>query len=276
MKQLVLLFIPLFFTAQTHRFVYEMQFKTDSTADFRKADMALDVNPDEVKFYNLEYVKLDSLNKTRVGGKSMMWDDETPVVIHKKNSEINTNYILLDNLFIIETKDKLQWKLTQETKEKDGYHLQKATTKFGGRNWIAWFTKEIHLQEGPYKFRGLPGLVFQVEDDKDHYKFSLIKSYKLPKTYETNEFLESFAGMKPVKISQERYQKLLLETYNDPLHDFRERFSKNDNPENRFYFNSIEIKDISQFKELTEMKKKLIRQNNNPIEIDKAVNYPEK
>ena len=177
MKQLVLLFIPLFFTAQTHRFVYEMQFKTDSTADFRKTNMALDVNPDEVKFYNLEYVKLDSLNKTRVVGKSRMWDDETPVVIHKKNSEINTNYILLDNLFIIATKDKLQWKLTQETKEKDGYHLQKATTKFGGRNWIAWFTKEIDLQEGPYKFRGLPGLVFQVEDDKDHYKFSLIKSY---------------------------------------------------------------------------------------------------
>ncbi len=275
MKNLILLLFPFLLSAQTHRFVYEMKFKTDSTAkDFRKTNMVLDVNPDEIKFYNFEYIKIDSLNKTRPGNRSTMWDDEVPALIRKKNSELNRNYLLLDHFFVVETKDKMQWQLSDETKEQEGYHLQKATTTFGGRNWTAWFTKEINLQEGPYKFRGLPGFIFQIEDDKNNYQFSLIKSYKLAKTYDTQDFLETFAGMKPAKISQERYNKLLVQNYNDPLHDFRETFSKNNNPESKFFFNSIEIKDISQFKELTEMKQKMMRQNNNPIEIDQAVKYP--
>lgn len=276
MKKLFFLLFPVLFSAQTHRFVYEFQFKADSTADFRKSNMVLDVNPDEVKFYNAEYITIDSLNKTRPGMNSAMWDDETPVVIRKRHSDDNRSYLLLDNLFVIESKDKIQWDLSSETREQDGYHLQKAVSKFGGRNWTAWFTKEINLNEGPYKFRGLPGFIFQVEDDKNNFKFSLIKSYKLQKTYDTSGFLETFAGMKPIKITQERYNKMLLENYSDPLHDFRETYSKNNDPKSKFYFNSIEIKDISQFKELTEMKKKMIRQNNNPIELDKAVKYPEK
>lgn len=33
---------------------------------------------------------------------------------------------------------------------------QKATCDFAGRKWIAWFTTEIPIQDGPYKFYGLP------------------------------------------------------------------------------------------------------------------------
>lgn len=37
---------------------------------------------------------------------------------------------------------------------------------------------------------------------------------------------------------------------------------------------SIEIKSAEQFKELTELSQKRIRDNNNPIEIDKVVKFP--
>lgn len=267
-----MLMISLSVTGQTHRFIYEYHFKTDSTStEYRKANMVLDINPEDVKFYNYEFVKTDSINKTR-GENSAMWDD-TPAMIRKKNSNTNSNYILIQNLFIVDTEDQLNWKLSNETKSLGGYTLQKATTKFGGRNWTAWFTKDINLNEGPYKFRGLPGLIFEISDDKDNFKFSLVKSYKLAKTYETREILENFAGQKPVKIPEARLRKMMLDNYNDPLHDFKEHFEKNTDPSARFMVMGIEVKRPEQLKELSDMMQKNIKKNNNPIELDKAIRY---
>ncbi|MFN4363369.1 GLPGLI family protein [Chryseobacterium hispalense] len=269
---LAMIMFSLSFTAQTHRFIYEYHFKTDSTAaEKRKVSMVLDVNPGDVKFYNYDFVLTDSINKTR-GENSIVWDD-TPALIRKKNSTINSNYIMVQNMFLIETDDKMSWNLENETKMIGGYKVQKATTKYGGRNWTAWFTKDINLSEGPYKFKGLPGLIFEIYDDKDNFKFSLVKSYKLPKTYETLEILEKFGGQNPVKIPESRLKKMMLDYYNDPLHTFKEHYKSNTNPDARFMVMGIEVKSPEQFKELSEMMQKNIKKNNNPIEINKAIRY---
>lgn len=259
-------------TAQTHRFIYEYHFKTDSTsAEKRKVSMVLDVNPEDVKFYNYDFVVTDSINKTR-GENNVIWDD-TPALTRKKNSTVHSNYIMVQNMFIVETNDKINWNLVDETKTIGGYKLQKATAKYGGRNWTAWFTKEISLNEGPYKFRGLPGMIFEIYDDKDNFKFSLVKSYKLPKTYETLEILEKFGGQNAVKIPESRLKKMMLDYYNDPLHTFKEHYKNNTNPDAHFMVMGIEVKRPEQLKELSEMMQKNIKKNNNPIELDKAIHY---
>ncbi len=161
MKQIlmIMLMLNISLAAQTHRFIYEYEFKTDSAAaEKRKASMVLDVNPDDVKFYNYDFVVTDSINKTR-GQNNITWDD-TPALTRKRNADVNTNYKMAQAMFITETKDPISWKLLDETKVTGGYRLQKATADFGGRSWIAWFTKDIALNEGPYKFRGLRGMVF--------------------------------------------------------------------------------------------------------------------
>ena len=260
------------FTAQTHRFIYEYHFKTDSTAaEKRKVSMVLDVNPEEVKFYNYDFVVTDSINKTR-GENNVIWDD-TPALTRKRNSTINSNYIMIQNMFLVETNDKIDWNLDNETKTIGGYNVQKATAKFGGRNWTAWFTKDISLNEGPYKFRGLPGMIFEIYDDKDNFKFSLVKSYKLPKTYETLEILEKFGGQNPIKIPESRLKKMMLDYYNDPLHTFKEHYKNNANPGARFMVMGVEVRSPEQFKELSEMMQKNIKKSNNPIEISKAIKY---
>lgn len=271
---LLALLMSIYSFSQTHRFVYEYQFKSDSTStEYSKQNMVLDINPDESKFYNYEYVKVDSLNKIR-GNHSAMWDDETPAVIHKNNTDVYLNYIMLDDLFVLETKDKINWRLSEETKKMENYTLQKATAKFGNRNWTAWFDKETVLSEGPYKFKGLPGLVFEVYDDKEQHHFTLAKSYKLAKTFDTSELIENFAGQKPIKINFKAYQKLLLENYGNPYRDLKERFSKNTNPKNTFWAEGVQVKSADQFKELTEMTQQRMKKENNPIELDKAVRYP--
>ena len=76
-----------------------------------------------------------------------------------------------DNLF--------KWKiLNNKATMIAGYACQKATTTYAGRNYEAWFTREIPIPEGPYKFYGLPGLIVKVSDTRQQYIFELVKLKK--------------------------------------------------------------------------------------------------
>ncbi|RXM67029.1 hypothetical protein BOQ60_03625 [Chryseobacterium sp. CH1] len=68
------------------------------------------------------------------------------------------------------------WKLIDETKIINTITCKKAEVYFKGRNWIAWYSPEIPLPYGPYKFSGLPGLIVKIADDKEEYDFELVKS----------------------------------------------------------------------------------------------------
>ncbi len=65
------------------------------------------------------------------------------------------------------------WQLSNITDTIAGYTVHKATTDFGGRSWVAWFSPEIPFNDGPYKFNGLPGLILKVHDTRMHYEFVL-------------------------------------------------------------------------------------------------------
>ena len=64
-----------------------------------------------------------------------------------------------------------EWEILPETKIILGYSCQKATTTFRGRDYIAWFTIDIPISNGPWKFAGLPGLILNVADTRNHYVF---------------------------------------------------------------------------------------------------------
>ena len=64
----------------------------------------------------------------------------------------------------------LEWSFNdEETDSIIGYDCRKATVEFAGRSYIAWFTPEIPLPFGPYKFGGLPGLILKLEDAERQY-----------------------------------------------------------------------------------------------------------
>ena len=236
--------------------------------------MILDINPDEIKFYPYFFAENDSINKLKNNNNSS-WDDLLPVITRSRNTNKNTSYVLLNDLFSVQTVDPINWKLSTETKKVGNYSLQKATTTFGGRNWTAWFNTEINLNEGPYKFRGLPGLIFEISDDRNNFSFSLVQSYQLKSTYDTSDFLESFAGQKAIPITEKMLLKKQLELFNDPLQDFKEMF-KNSKGEGSFSVMGVKIKSLDQFKELTTMTQERMRKENNPIEMDKVIHYPKK
>ena len=81
-----------------------------------------------------------------------------------------------------EAKSDIQWVLEDETKQIGQYNCQKATTSYGGRKWIAWFTSDIPLSDGPYKFSGLPGLILRVSDTQNQFMFEFQGLYHNSKT----------------------------------------------------------------------------------------------
>ncbi len=123
----------------------------------------------------------------------------------------------------------MTWQLHQEMKEYNGYKLQKATTDFGGRSWNAWFSNEINIKEGPYKFRGLPGLIFILEDSDQNFIYKVIHNEKLAADYDTKEFLETHYGKPAIPISNEKFNKYVENIYQNPTRMFSEKVKNGGN-----------------------------------------------
>lgn len=261
-------------SSQTHRFVYELQLKMDSTeSDYQKFNMNLDINSKYVKFYGRNLLIADSLNR-KFGNMDNKHVDMTGQIVKRKiNTSENENFINIKfGYYSFKTNDKMIWKISNETKQVQNYTLQKATTKFGGRNWIAWFNKDIPFNEGPFKFSGLPGLVFEISDINKNFIYQLIKSQELPETYPTDDFLESNFGNKAIPINEKQKQKLLLEFYNDPFSFERTNLSKTTGNLN-INIGGREIHSIDELNTQVKSMQEIIRKYNNPVEIDKAVHY---
>ena len=76
---------------------------------------------------------------------------------------------------IEENYEKQAWTLVDDSiKTVFGYECQLTTCTFRGRTYKAWYTAQLPYSEGPWKFNGLPGLITEVYDTKNHYHFTLV------------------------------------------------------------------------------------------------------
>lgn len=77
------------------------------------------------------------------------------------------SYVMgMGNMYIKEKKPTINWKFEKETKKVGKYTCHKATAPFRGRDYTVWYTTEIPIPYGPWKFNGLPGLVLEAYDSE--------------------------------------------------------------------------------------------------------------
>lgn len=70
-----------------------------------------------------------------------------------------------------DTLHAIEWALLNETKRIDQLDCFKATAKFRGRNYIAWYAPSIPVPNGPWKLGGLPGMIIEAYDVNENLYF---------------------------------------------------------------------------------------------------------
>lgn len=71
---------------------------------------------------------------------------------------------------------EIDWTLTDDTLTISGLLCHRATGKLYGKQWKAWYTEEIPSSAGPWKLRGLPGLIVKAEDSEGIHVFTLYET----------------------------------------------------------------------------------------------------
>lgn len=237
-----------------------------------KDDLVLEIDSNNkiVRFFDKQHSEYDSLIVNK--GTTLISRHKIIITVKKQlHTDTYENFFNIDindDYYTLSTIDKMDWKLEQETKTIDGYEVQKATTSFGGRHWTAWFCKDIPFFEGPYKFHGLPGLIFEVYDSQNYFHFLLQKGQKISWKSNSDRVTEKFYGKNPIKVTQKQLTKIYKSIYNRPLKQGNwEFFDYNNNK----YFRSTDNNEV--LKELIQMRQNKMKRRNNPIDKRFMIDY---
>ena len=124
MNKTFLLFIvisSIFCKSQTNRFIYELEYRNNSSEDYRKNLMALDINPTSTKFYDYDFIEYDSINKNSGESRSRYSTKTDQLIVRQPNSFRNKRYRDFFDYFVEETNDELKWKLFPNTQMYNEY-----------------------------------------------------------------------------------------------------------------------------------------------------------
>ena len=277
----IALFLAQLSMAQTSRFVYQVTMKSDSTdkANATIETARLDISPEKSLFYGEGRIKRDSvmqrMRETRNFDRNAMQNLRSSIdYIVEKDLIKNITYFktrLGRDQYTYEEDRKMDWKILPETVKIGEYEAQKAETTFAGRKWYAWFTQDIPFQDGPYKFKGLPGLIIKVEDANGDYSFDLQQSKKITEFPNFDN-----RGGNPIKVKRIDFEKQEKLYRKDPVSFVTNSFSQGGAPAppqsmgggNRGGGGGFRM-DSDFRKQMEDRLKEEVAKNNNPIELSK-------
>jgi GLPGLI family protein len=169
----------------TMEFMYDYRYLTDTanTASEVRDRMILQIcHGGMSKFSSYRTMQIDSLiaastadqilaNPGRfVGGATFSVFKNYPAGKFTTVDKVSTDWFLYE-----EDAPVQEWTLTDDTtKEILGYRCRRAECDFRGRRYIAWYSDEIPVADGPWKLCGLPGFILEAGDSQGHYTFTLV------------------------------------------------------------------------------------------------------
>lgn len=118
----------------------------------------------------------------------------------KKNNSFFTAVLNGEDIFVLDEVPNLKWLVDQKTNKTIlGFKCIKATTVFRGSTLTAYFSEEIPLSIGPFKFSGLPGAILEIRVDNQNY--DIWKAIKVDlKTTKVIDFKPKFPSFTKLKI----------------------------------------------------------------------------
>lgn len=193
----------------------EKQFKNQLNNFFNSnkvVDFKLICSNTEAVFFMVDKIKKGNAKKSLVEiilGKNYFYSNLNKQIVLNRKETLGEFFIIKHKLF--------NWTITNEEKKIGKYYCKKAT---GIKKVIndkgvfnhkveAWFTTEMPINFAPDNYRGLPGLIIELNDNKFNYK---VKKIELNK--------EVYKIKKPTKGKKITYEEL-NEIYKEMAHNMR-------------------------------------------------------
>lgn len=170
---------------------------TDTLKVFEIKDT--EIENDTKIFQEAKSISINSVKK-KAENRFLFQKTKEPFIYTKLNIGKNF-YIIKRNLPV------LDWQLTQETKIILGMKCGSALLKLDNRTYIAYYTEELAISNGPWFFDGLPGLILELKDTEEKIHFIANKISR-----NTNPDLSKFTKAPTNTISLDEFKKL---TYKD-------------------------------------------------------------
>lgn len=207
---------------QTVKVSYNVSKPIVMQSGISQSKMTLVSSADKSLYYNTTNMYVDSLSftpegkaelKRLLGMESVSIDENGQVKmninenIHKKEPMYVAKNFADGSLSVFdkwynedgtyrEPFEEMKWTIVEDsTKKVLGYECIMATTDYHGRTWKAWFTPEIPLHDGPWKFRNLPGLILKAEAPDGAFSFEATG-------------IENLTGKFPQLYGREEYQRV--------------------------------------------------------------------
>lgn len=207
---------------------YLETFKPSSTiAEFAKEYSILKIQGENAFYQSYNAMVLDTLRVKDVvtqQDQNKFFSYNTFAIIIKQNKLTYYEDLAGDEYFYEENLN-FDWKYHDEEKLINGYNCKKATLTYGGRDWQAWYTLDIPLSFGPYKFKGLPGLIIKMTDSTSSFDF---------------EFNQMVANKNVADVSDKYYHSKPKES--------RIEMSRNNFNKLKYRYNSLSLNDRIRFR----------------------------
>jgi len=157
----------------------------------------------------------DSLNKLKEKYYSIVRYFFAPEIFknYPKEKITVTDDITPEDYIYEENKVDRKWVLQEGMLKVCGYECNKAVASFGGREWTVWYTPEITISDGPWKFYGLPGLILKASDATATHTFEAITIRKSDRPIYLNK------NISQLKISKDLFIKNKNRFEEDPDHN---------------------------------------------------------
>ncbi|WP_068596826.1 GLPGLI family protein [Vaginella massiliensis] len=166
---------------------YSYSFSSDKKNRDKKKNTitVLQIGKGKTKFTDANLLKFDSMTVKNSKKDFIDSNDLNELIAIRKaikfnKSIVNTKdgkYLFQGKIYnknyeFIEEIPVLKWDLKENMKEILGYKCKEARVYYKGRNWIAYYSEDIPLNDGPFIFNGLPGLILEVYDDNNEHHFT--------------------------------------------------------------------------------------------------------
>lgn len=197
--------------SKTYLYIYNDKSKFVSDKVFDESFNDLITNSDK------EIEELQKSKSQNIKGDSL----GNIIIIDFQKDSIDSRQFFSNKYYQISQKNiNFNWKITNESKKIAGFNCIKAICEYNQREFIAWFTKEIPISDGPWKFNGLPGLIIEISTKDESITYSLTGLKK--RDNKNEKFI--FPYSKTMTVDEYRDQ-----TFKEYQNQFKYMKSKNPN-----------------------------------------------